>query len=446
MSGIPFGKVLSEALDHEDFVVRSEALSLLAGSRYLNPETAMRALRQVDRWGWDASFEFPHLITELPISQHSMSWLADRMEHLAPNASDLAARELMHLTAWFCKAPVSLIRPHMDRFMETLIAELPPKTGCIRSNPIKFAVKGISFDLAERRLEAAHIPIDQCLERLERCLHRCAASTNFPPNEIDELSVLCEGLGVRGAISLEKLTAWLDAVTIDPRKFGSFELYRGGAALLILKHGHQVPSIDTLLKLYQIDWDWYNEEISEVLFCAGNSTTLQILLEKYPELPWDVRLHLTGVFEKLRFPKHEAALIEIAANEPDGDLRADLGHTLVIYGSEATIPMARKIAKELPEGGERDALIDALCIYDLLAGEATAKTRRHLEQMRQDRMQSRTNYHLRARDLSPMSPAESTHAALDSNSILQFVRPKPIVGRNDLCPCGSGKKFKKCCG
>ena len=30
-------------------------------------------------------------------------------------------------------------------------------------------------------------------------------------------------------------------------------------------------------------------------------------------------------------------------------------------------------------------------------------------------------------------------------------RPEPIkaagrVGRNDPCPCGSGKKFKKCCG
>ncbi|MBQ8412376.1 MAG: SEC-C domain-containing protein, partial [Lachnospiraceae bacterium] len=22
----------------------------------------------------------------------------------------------------------------------------------------------------------------------------------------------------------------------------------------------------------------------------------------------------------------------------------------------------------------------------------------------------------------------------------------PKVGRNDPCPCGSGKKFKKCCG
>jgi uncharacterized protein len=28
----------------------------------------------------------------------------------------------------------------------------------------------------------------------------------------------------------------------------------------------------------------------------------------------------------------------------------------------------------------------------------------------------------------------------------QVVRGGPKVGRNDPCPCGSGKKFKKCCG
>jgi preprotein translocase subunit SecA len=26
-----------------------------------------------------------------------------------------------------------------------------------------------------------------------------------------------------------------------------------------------------------------------------------------------------------------------------------------------------------------------------------------------------------------------------------FTRPGDKIGRNDLCPCGSGKKFKKCC-
>ena len=28
----------------------------------------------------------------------------------------------------------------------------------------------------------------------------------------------------------------------------------------------------------------------------------------------------------------------------------------------------------------------------------------------------------------------------------QRVSKGPKVGRNDLCPCGSGKKYKKCCG
>ena len=30
--------------------------------------------------------------------------------------------------------------------------------------------------------------------------------------------------------------------------------------------------------------------------------------------------------------------------------------------------------------------------------------------------------------------------------IEQFRRDQPKVGRNEPCPCGSGKKFKKCCG
>ncbi|OSB19535.1 hypothetical protein B2H94_09980 [Clostridium sporogenes] len=27
-----------------------------------------------------------------------------------------------------------------------------------------------------------------------------------------------------------------------------------------------------------------------------------------------------------------------------------------------------------------------------------------------------------------------------------FTRYSKKVGRNNLCPCGSGKKYKKCCG
>ena len=33
----------------------------------------------------------------------------------------------------------------------------------------------------------------------------------------------------------------------------------------------------------------------------------------------------------------------------------------------------------------------------------------------------------------------------EQKSSTTIVKPKKI-GRNDPCPCGSGKKYKKCCG
>jgi uncharacterized protein len=32
------------------------------------------------------------------------------------------------------------------------------------------------------------------------------------------------------------------------------------------------------------------------------------------------------------------------------------------------------------------------------------------------------------------------------DSVTTFRRNMPKIGRNDPCPCGSGKKFKQCCG
>ncbi len=41
--------------------------------------------------------------------------------------------------------------------------------------------------------------------------------------------------------------------------------------------------------------------------------------------------------------------------------------------------------------------------------------------------------------LSDLAPAESMRPS-------EPLRRSAKVGRNDPCPCGSGKKFKKCCG
>ena len=47
----------------------------------------------------------------------------------------------------------------------------------------------------------------------------------------------------------------------------------------------------------------------------------------------------------------------------------------------------------------------------------------------------------------PISDEQATApAAVEDSNVLPFTRQAPKVGRNDLCPCGSGKKYKQCHG
>lgn len=45
-----------------------------------------------------------------------------------------------------------------------------------------------------------------------------------------------------------------------------------------------------------------------------------------------------------------------------------------------------------------------------------------------------------------LSPGFSAPSSGPRAQVLPFVRPQPKVGPNEPCPCGSGKKYKKCCG
>jgi len=44
------------------------------------------------------------------------------------------------------------------------------------------------------------------------------------------------------------------------------------------------------------------------------------------------------------------------------------------------------------------------------------------------------------------APGGAMAAGGGMRSMAGTIRNEAKVGRNDPCPCGSGKKFKKCCG
>ena len=59
------------------------------------------------------------------------------------------------------------------------------------------------------------------------------------------------------------------------------------------------------------------------------------------------------------------------------------------------------------------------------------------------------NVHVREENMKReqvAKPTSESHGGDEPQPKKPVVRSTPKVGRNDPCPCGSGKKYKKCCG
>ncbi|MEK7435903.1 MAG: DUF1186 domain-containing protein, partial [Pseudomonadota bacterium] len=80
------------------------------------------------------------------------------------------------------------------------------------------------------------------------------------------------------------------------------------------------------------------------------------------------------------------------------------------------------------------------CLAEAAANEHNRYIRDALEEM------AGWNCYDLSEPSEPSSDTASGWPPQDSEGGGTIVRNQPKVGRNDPCPCGSGKKFKKCCG
>jgi SEC-C motif len=89
---------------------------------------------------------------------------------------------------------------------------------------------------------------------------------------------------------------------------------------------------------------------------------------------------------------------------------------------------------------------------DILSQKAPRRDRHTLITDAIDEMEWWASFHLEdSRPMKAPMPNVPPPPAREPVSLPSHVAPQPLVrerkvGRNDLCPCGSGKEFKKCCG
>jgi len=328
--------------------------------------------------------------------------------------------EAFHFMRWVCEqAPVALLRPRISEIESAASG--------------KFEEFSRLPALARQRLEFHEMSAQECLSRLHDVLERCDEGDEFPHALINEARSLCRRLVEKGdAIAeLERLTKeWLSFDFGDkhtPRDWFS------GIAIELAGMLGMHSAIPRLIEYFDYDWDWWNESIEKSMKQMRTPETLELCAASYPALEWYGRLYLAGVFESPRIPEIEPALSKLLEGESDDDLRVHLASALAVLGTPSSQTIARAVYRENIEDPERFFIAETLYYQFIIEGIGDPDLRR---------------WHAKMERFRQMRDQPSIRFSGAQNTPPDFSDPIPTnfkAGRNDPCPCGSGKKYKKCC-
>jgi hypothetical protein len=135
-----------------------------------------------------------------------------------------------------------------------------------------------------------------------------------------------------------------------------------------------------------------------------------------------------------------------ADEEEEWELRLCYGNSLLDFPREAHRALVENLARRQGHGmSAHFVLNDVLRAYS--AGRDDPAWRRHDDPWEFYTPEAITRRQERWAEEQDDSNDPTDDESADASTIYPstFVRDAPKIGRNDPCPCGSGKKYKKCC-
>jgi hypothetical protein len=397
-----------QALQHSDKDVRFAALQYFAKSYSRNPAIMLDVIELVERLGPKNAFAYSFPISDLAQTDETIAWAVQRLQQSPTSEEDNFTG---HIGRLLYRADPMLVLPHKAAIL---------------------ASPSLDRQLASRiehRLGLVSMPSDQLWQRLAAISE--ASQDKMSPSEMPyaEAGDIAEVLA-RDVSQAERMMELLKQ-EVDPETEPALtwlEIF----LVQIAGYMRYEPAIPLIIKKFLIDGELLNEECDKALTKVGTDAVVRAVRDAYPQAPNHFRLYSSAIFGDIHSDLAVSAGLELLSLELDPDQRTWLATALVDQFSTEAIDAARTVLLEDPP--EFDDLKSSLVV----ACKLMAYDVPELKQWERQLAGPRRSFASRA--LPPPVVDD-----LDDESDISPISTSVKTGRNDPCPCGSGKKFKKCC-
>jgi hypothetical protein len=397
-----------QALQHPDKQVRFAVLQYFAQSYSKNPAIMPDVIELVERFGPRNAFVYSFPIADLAQTEDTIAWAVKQLQRDPTTEDDNFTG---HLGRLLCHADPMLVLPHWAAIL---------------------SIPSLDRELAsavERRLGLISTPSEQLWQRLEAICE--AGKDKLHSNEISiaEAEDMAEALA-RDESQRDRMMELLKQ-DVDPNSETPLiwlEIF------LVQMAGHMryEPAIPLIIKKFLVDGELLNEECDKALTKIGTDTVIRAVRDAYPQAPDHFRLYSSEIFGDIHSDLALSAGLELLSQEFDLTQRTWLANAVVDQFATEAIDAARMVLLEdHPDSYDLKSSLVVAC--KLMAYDVP-----ELQQWERELAEPRRPFVIRE------SPPPVFNR-LDYESDISPISTRVKTGRNDPCPCGSGKKFKKCC-
>jgi hypothetical protein len=408
-------EAIKQGILHSDVDVRGAALRFFADALGADRTVMPVVIDALDRYGRTGAFRFTFPIAQLAQSEATVRWALDELK-TQPRRTDGERDYLAAVSGLLVHADPRIVRAH-----EADVLASP-------------AVDPEDRERLTRRLTYLAWDDDALWQELQAVCDEGKGEEYAGDMRWADGQDLVEEIARRGDRHADR-TMDLLAVKVDDYANNPFA-WMEPLAVRLAGELRLEAAIPLLVEKLHLDAEVVSEECQTALVRIGTDATVQAVRSAYPTAEWHFRLYASGVLGRIHTDPAVTACIELLGHEKDLDLQTWLAQSLVDHLSTEGNEVARRVVLDDPDQLTLKYKLVTACT---LVGQDFPE----LEEWRKEMQEAR-----RPKPALLGGPLRSPPVARLAG---QPKAPAPIqrverrVGRNDPCPCGSGKKFKQCC-
>lgn len=420
---LPEAKIKTAIL-HPEKLARQEALLYFTDCFSRDTDVMPLAIQAIEKYGRQQAFLYVHPLADLAQTEATVEW-AIRELHREEEKHEDRDTYFPALSRLLCHADPRLLVPRTQEILQA-----------------PGFLKDLTFEFQER-LDLLTWDADRCWKEMEAMCQE-AVKPDMADFDFGHAHRVVEALARQGEQHTEKILKLLGQQVTDfendPMAWREIFLVELAGEMRL------EPAVPLIVGKLHVMGEILSEAAVDALGMIGTDAAAEAVTEGWLATEWDYRLYATSALEKIHSDTTVRKCLELLPQDKDRDIRTKLADALLAQLDPAGIDPVREMVQKRAYDDSVLDLKSRLVAVSLLVGVDFPE----LPIWKREAEEGQARIERRMRQMRLPIPAPACPAPEPREDYLErrpapFLRLEKKVGRNDPCPCGSGKKYKNCC-